>query len=859
MSKQWLNQEIGGIVMVMACVALPQGAAGQCQFDWSEGFEPIAPFFWALHDAVTFDDGTGPALYVAADGSGNVHRYNGHWWEPVGERFYSNTSGIAGGYIYALAVFNDGTGKHLYAGGIFQRVGRIVNGVYTAVTAKYVAKWNGEYWEAVGSNISGYVYDLAEYDDGTGPALYAGGQFNAPYANLAKWDGSSWVALSPPPTDVVRALYAWNDGSGPALYVGMDGNVGVPGTNYIAKWNGSSWSSVGGGASYRVTGFCGFDIGTGPALYAGGGFSTIGGVSANQVARWDGTTWSALGSGLSAPNANVYLGSFDDGTGPALYAAGQFWIAGGGPGNAVARWDGSGWSAMGDGYLLGYPKVFATFDDDGPGPRPASLFAVGLIGLSGSTTTGSTARWNGSAWRPAPDAADWTSDAFAGITAMTVWDEDGSGPAEPALLAVSKDIETRPGVTLDHIGRWNGAAWSPVGDGFQNPQVIDPNDPGNPLAGQPNAVLAFDDGSGDALYVGGFFTHVFGAEYNHLARWNGATWAPMETGLGAPGATHTSQAQCLGIFDDGSGPALYVGGSFSEVAGVAAANVAKWDGAAWSPLGGGTDGMVRSLTVYDDGTGPALYAGGDFLNADGVMVNDVAKWNGSAWSTLGTGVGGAVYSLAVYNAELYACGAFQTAGGASAKRIAKWNGASWSALGTGLDKFGGNLSGLSPSARTLGVFDDGGGSALYVAGRFETAGGLVVRNIAKWNGTAWSSLGRGLFTQYDTYHAVTPTALAAFQLGGAPALYVAGNFDVAGTKGAGGLAVWACPVTTTPGDLDCNGYVDFDDINPFVLAISDPAAYAAAYPDCNFMNGDCNSDGLVDFDDINPFVVLLSK
>jgi acetyl esterase/lipase len=62
-----------------------------------------------------------------------------------------------------------------------------------------------------------------------------------------------------------------------------------------------------------------------------------------------------------------------------------------------------------------------------------------------------------------------------------------------------------------------------------------------------------------------------------------------------------------------------------------------------------------------------------------------------------------------------------------------------------------------------------------------------------------------------------------------------------------------------PADLNCDGVVNFDDINPFVLAISDPAAYAAAYPDCNFMNGDCNSDGLVDFDDINPFVVLLSK
>ncbi|MEW6249435.1 MAG: matrixin family metalloprotease [Planctomycetota bacterium] len=65
--------------------------------------------------------------------------------------------------------------------------------------------------------------------------------------------------------------------------------------------------------------------------------------------------------------------------------------------------------------------------------------------------------------------------------------------------------------------------------------------------------------------------------------------------------------------------------------------------------------------------------------------------------------------------------------------------------------------------------------------------------------------------------------------------------------------------TGRPGDLNCDGAVNFDDINPFVLALSDPAGYATAYPNCNIMNGDCNGDGRVDFDDINPFVALLTN
>jgi hypothetical protein len=65
-------------------------------------------------------------------------------------------------------------------------------------------------------------------------------------------------------------------------------------------------------------------------------------------------------------------------------------------------------------------------------------------------------------------------------------------------------------------------------------------------------------------------------------------------------------------------------------------------------------------------------------------------------------------------------------------------------------------------------------------------------------------------------------------------------------------------VPAIPGDLNCDGTVSFDDINPFVLALSDPAGYAAQFPHCNILNGDCNDDGVVNFDDINVFVALLS-
>jgi len=67
------------------------------------------------------------------------------------------------------------------------------------------------------------------------------------------------------------------------------------------------------------------------------------------------------------------------------------------------------------------------------------------------------------------------------------------------------------------------------------------------------------------------------------------------------------------------------------------------------------------------------------------------------------------------------------------------------------------------------------------------------------------------------------------------------------------IAVWRPPV----GDLNCDGVVDFADIDPFVVALSGQAAYEAQYPDCHWMYGDCNFDGAVNFGDIDAFVALL--
>ncbi len=59
------------------------------------------------------------------------------------------------------------------------------------------------------------------------------------------------------------------------------------------------------------------------------------------------------------------------------------------------------------------------------------------------------------------------------------------------------------------------------------------------------------------------------------------------------------------------------------------------------------------------------------------------------------------------------------------------------------------------------------------------------------------------------------------------------------------------------GDLNCDGLLTFDDINPFLLVLTDDVSYAAQYPECDPNLADCNSDGVVNDEDVDAFIARL--
>jgi hypothetical protein len=383
-----------------------------------------------------------------------------------------------------------------------------------------------------------------------------------------------------------------------------------------------------------------------------------------------------------------------------------------------------------------------------------------------------------------------------GASAMAVWN-DGSGDA----LYVGGVFTAAGGVSANRIARWNGVGWSPL---------VGPT--ANGMNNSVNALAVFDDGSGPALYAAGAFTTAGGTTVNRVARWDGTRWYALP---GTGGIGVDAEVWALAVYDDGSGPALFVGGNFNNAGGVPASRVARWDGSTWTalPVSGGPyiNGYVLSLATHDDGSGPSLYVGGIFTQVGGQTVNKIARWNGATWSALagpqGTGleVGklDALYSHSGREGNsLYAGGNFVFAGGIEAWGAGRWSGTRWWPMsgpsGTGINTFGANID-------VFAEYSDGEAPALYAGGSFEFAGGIRVNRVARWNGIEWSALVRN--TAIGTNSDVR--SLASFDDGieDGPTLYVGGTFTSAGGFGASRVARWWCPTIEPPPTPAC---VDVD-------------------------------------------------
>ncbi len=586
------------------------------------------------------------------------------------------------------------------------------------------------HWEAMPRplglpGVSGRVHSIVFYDGGSGNRMYVGGEFTIAredatfIQNLAAWDGAQWTAVSPVPSPPITSMAWFDDGSGPALYTASKEVGPEPLNERLRRFRNGSWEII--PASYSILTdpeFRVFDVSGQPRLHLRWRFVESGGNSA--IAAWNGTSFEIVG-----PNLPVAVG-FEQFQGDLYATANTSGFQG------LYKLVGETWEPVANAPAAARGRL--TVHDDGAGPKLCIAgtgvwafdgvtfsdisYGVGSVDYLYSWDTGQGRRliarsgFNDRLYRLQNSA--WTPYLFASGDALAVNAISAGTVGGVNRLVIGGNFAAVDGVPSSSLFATTVTIPSAI-----TPGTI-------PVV---TAAAMFDAGAGPQLYVSGDLSSAGGVSLNRIARFDGSSYQPLGAGLG-------DRATEMLVHDDGSGPALFAAGNFLTAGPHFAYSIAKWNGAAWSTLGHGlrqssNPGTVHAMAVYDDGNGAALYVGGQFDTAGGAPAANIARWNGTAWSAVGAGLDGTVRTLAMFDdgqgPALVAGGDFTGSGAAPIARLAVYRGAGWTQF----------LGGANNNVCVIGAFDDGGGDALFAAGPFTNIGGVAVQRHARCRNGVW--------------------------------------------------------------------------------------------------------------------------
>lgn len=463
------------------------------------------------------------------------------------------------------------------------------------VTSANTVRWDGTQYHAL-HGLDAQVLGLWRIDLGGGPEIYAGTRDFGP-ASLWRLVEDVWQPI-PGLVRPVKTLVAFDSGHGLELHVASGAQFG--GLGQAFRLSPSGWVQLDGLLNLPVEELAVFDDGGGPALYAVGNF-------AGGIARWSNGTWVEVGGGLTraklSPASPRALVVHDFGAGPRLVVGGLFDNAGNLPSPSLAAWDGANGSTV----VPGLDRLVLDLDSvvlpGGPALAISGPFTTSAGGsaLSPLLVQGGNVIELGPSLGTVPNSTDAVN--------VFVAHDDGHGPS----LFVGGQFDRAGADPAADIARWDGTDWHALTapDG---------------IVGGVIAMVRHDDGSGPAIYVGGSLIAVGGTLHREVGRFDGTNW----TTVGPPSTPNGTTIHALASTDVGAGRRLYAGGDFSALGGAAATALASWDGTAWSELAGGALAyppyrpVVSALATLDDGTGPALYVGGHFTQAGPATVLHVA-------------------------------------------------------------------------------------------------------------------------------------------------------------------------------------------------------------------------------------------
>ena len=330
-------------------------------------------------------------------------------------------------------------------------------------------------------------------------------------------------------------------------------------------------------------------------------YSSVTGTRANR--RVSGQ-WAVLGTGF---NGTVRCMAYDKQRNR-VYFGGAFTTANGVTVNGVCYWNGTTFVAMDSGVGAGagtldvYALAIAANGDVWVGGK---FRTVG----SGAAATKGLARWSvsGSSWTAFNES---TGGTFGGVYSVVI-----KSTGQVVIAGDFVDWEGDSG--SDYICKTddNGVNWDTMGTTPFAAALY-------PATAQS---LAFD-ASGN-LWAGSYRNT--GTSTASVFKWDGSTWTTVLT----TDSRTNAAIRALYFTPDGL---LYLGGLFSTLGGISAANIAVYNNTSVSALGSGITigGAVATSAVYTIAADSAgiIYAGGNIAVSGTVTgLVGLASWNGSVW------------------------------------------------------------------------------------------------------------------------------------------------------------------------------------------------------------------------------------
>lgn len=296
---------------------------------------------------------------------------------------------------------------------------------------------------------------------------------------------------------------------------------------------------------------------------------------------------------------------------------------------------------------------------------------------------------------------------FSSVNQATRWDPDGDGPL-PAWLVLGGRFTRAANVNSMSVVAWDGGQWQGFGLGLPPTSPL----PTPPQITQTRTVLGMGTFQGDLIVIDGA-----------IRRWNGSEWAlinpdrnPSFLGTLATDLTEHEGSLYIG------GMSSFLGSNNQSVLRPLAARV----------VGNNFERVGLALRTPQESARKflsrpeGLYAAGLFTSlTDDTVLNNIALWNGATWSSVGGGVNAACDDAAFINDQLYVVGTFTQAGGQPIRAVAHFDGTQWQQVGDGsltsatsIIEIGGQIYVSGQTATNLGVYQLDGASWTWLQGGF---------------------------------------------------------------------------------------------------------------------------------------------